>query len=123
MAKPSDKFKVGSWVRVMPTVPTDKQLLHIPYNKRTARDGTEIMYDYFAGGIYQILEAVDGDFTICLNVDGKRRWFDPDWLITVDDPHRLMETDERYKEGLRQVKAADDFRDKIFRDYIYKKKW
>ena len=121
MAKPSDKFKRGKWVRVMPSVPTEKQLLHIPYAKRTSRNGTEIMYDNFAGGIFQIIEVSDGDFTVCLNVEGRRRWFDPSWLVIVEDPYRLMETNERFKEGQRQIKAADKFRDRIFKEYIFNK--
>ena len=115
MAKPSDKFKVGKWVRVMPTPPTEKQLLRVPYKKRTTHRGTEVIYENFAGGIYPIAEVCDGDFTVCLNIDGRRRWFDPDWLITVDDPDRLREQDVRFREGLRQMEAADRRRDEIFK--------
>lgn len=121
MAKPSSKFKIGKWVRVMPSVPTEKQLLHVPYGKRTGKDGTEIMYENFVGGIFQIIEVCDGDFTVCLNVAGRKRWFDPDWLITVEHPYRLMETNERFAEGQRQIKAADKFRDQIFKEHIFNK--
>lgn len=122
MVKPSNKFKKGKWVRVMPTPPTEKQLLRIPHTKRVARDGTEIDYDRMAGGIYQILEVCDGDFTVCLFVCERRRWFDPDWLITVDDPERLRDQDIRFKEGMRQIEAADKRRDEIFK-HIFSPWW
>ena len=118
MSKPSDKFKEGGWVRVMPAAPTDKQLLRLPRPKRTARDGTIIMYEYFAGGIYQVTEVCNGDFTVALNIDGRARWFDPDWLITVEDPDRLKEQDIRFKEGMRQIEAADKRRDEIFKHML-----
>jgi len=75
------------------------------------------MADYkdSAGGIYQIAEVSDGDFTVCLIVGRYRRWFAPDWLITIDDPDRVREQDVRFKEGLRQMEAADRKRDEIFK--------
>jgi hypothetical protein len=115
VAKPSDKFKVGKWVRVMPSPPTEKQLLRVPETKRVSRGGTVIMYEHFVGGIYQIANVCDGDFTICLNIEGRGRWFDPDWLITVDEPERRKDQDIRLKEGLRQMEAADRRRDEIFK--------
>jgi hypothetical protein len=115
VTKPSDKFKVGKWVRVMPRPPTEKQLLRVPQTKRVSSGGTVIMYENFVGGIYQIAEVCDGDFTICLNIEKRRRWFDPDWLITVDEPERLRKQDIQLKEGLRQMEAANRRRDEIFK--------
>ena len=119
MSKPSDKFKQGGWVRVMPSPPTEAQLLRVPHNKRRD-DGWNPPPNYteMAGGIYQILDVSDGDFTICLNVGGYERWFDPDWLITVEDPERLKEQDIRFKEGMKQIEAADKRRDEIFKHML-----
>lgn len=116
MSKPSDKFKPGGWVRVMPTPPTEKQLLRVPHGKRRGYGWTDPPdYSAMAGGIYQIIDVSDGDFTVCLNVDGYERWFAPDWLITIEDPERIKEQDARFKEGLKQIKAADTRRDEIFK--------
>ena len=117
MSKPSDKFKVGGWVRVMPKPPTEKQLLRVPYNKR--RDYLSMVdYKTTAGGIYQIKEVCDGDFTVCLFVGGFTRWFAPDWLITIEETERVKEQDARFKEGLRQMQAADRRRDEIFKHML-----
>ena len=122
MAKPSDKFKVGNWVRVKPAPPTDKELLRVPHNKRRDSSYRTADYETTAGGIYQIAEVCDGDFTICLIVGHYRRWFAPDWLITIDDPDRVREQDLMFKEGLRQMNAADRRRDEIFK-HIFSPWW
>ena len=116
MSKPSDKFKVGGWVRVMPTPPTEKQLLRVPHPKRQSYGWAPPPdYSETAGGIYQVVEVSDGDFTVCLSVKGNNRWFAPDWLITIEDPERVREQDIRFKEGLKQIEAADRRRDEIFK--------
>ena len=116
MAKPSDKFKVGGWVRVSPAKLTEKQLLRVPHRKRyTSVLGGGVNYEVAAGGIYEIIEVCDGDFTVCLDVEGQIGWFAPDWLITIEDPTRAKEQDVRWKEGMKQIQAADRRRDEIFK--------